>query len=207
MASFRLSSGIEPRFGPRLIRPVAAEFDAVVQAERTVVPEFDPSGAMRQPLQRGGRGTSPMAYLSGEFATAFSKAKRLSSGCDCLLAQAPIWPAAVGWRNRRRPPHRSLASPCRGPAPAAAAISSGTVTRPWDWRPVRGPFGSRCGCRRRSLASKPLSSTMRTSGRPSASTVASAIAFGSLGSAFTASANQSPNSRERLLRRGEITGC
>src|SRR5258705_3797565 len=35
---------------------------------------------------------------------------------------------------------------------------------------------------------------MRTSGRPSASTVASDIALGSLGSAFTASANQSPNS-------------
>src|SRR6266403_6182734 len=35
---------------------------------------------------------------------------------------------------------------------------------------------------------------MRTSGRPSASTVASDMALGSLGSAFTASANQSPNS-------------
>src|SRR5258708_17741161 len=35
---------------------------------------------------------------------------------------------------------------------------------------------------------------MRTSGRHSASTVASDIALGSLGSAFTASANQSPNS-------------
>src|SRR5258708_25915184 len=35
---------------------------------------------------------------------------------------------------------------------------------------------------------------MRTSGRPSASTVGRHIALGSLGSAFTASANQSPNS-------------
>src|ERR1700682_6652450 len=35
---------------------------------------------------------------------------------------------------------------------------------------------------------------MRTSGMPSVSTVASDIAVGSLGSAFTASANQSPNS-------------
>src|SRR5258708_17273662 len=35
---------------------------------------------------------------------------------------------------------------------------------------------------------------MRTSGRPSASTVASDIALGSLGSAFKASANESPNS-------------
>jgi hypothetical protein len=35
---------------------------------------------------------------------------------------------------------------------------------------------------------------MRTSGRPSASTVDSAMALGSLGSDFTASANQSANS-------------
>src|SRR5258707_9928388 len=35
---------------------------------------------------------------------------------------------------------------------------------------------------------------MRTSGSPSVSTVASDMALGSLGSAFTASANQSPNS-------------
>src|SRR3954452_4807496 len=35
---------------------------------------------------------------------------------------------------------------------------------------------------------------MRTSGSPSASTVASDMALGSFGSAFTASANQSPNS-------------
>src|SRR5260370_24310392 len=36
-----VSLGIEPHFGPRLIRRRAAEFDAVVQAERTVVPEFE----------------------------------------------------------------------------------------------------------------------------------------------------------------------
>src|SRR5882757_3863486 len=33
--------GIKPRLGPRLIRRIAAEFDAVVQAERAVVPEFE----------------------------------------------------------------------------------------------------------------------------------------------------------------------
>src|SRR5580698_10845937 len=33
---------VEPRPGPWLIRRGAAEFDAVVQAERAVVPEFDP---------------------------------------------------------------------------------------------------------------------------------------------------------------------
>lgn len=38
--SFRLScSGIELHFGPGLRRRIAAEFDAVVQTERTVVPE------------------------------------------------------------------------------------------------------------------------------------------------------------------------
>src|SRR5438045_5945413 len=34
-------SGIEPRLAPGLARPVAPELDAVVQAERTVVPELD----------------------------------------------------------------------------------------------------------------------------------------------------------------------
>src|SRR3954469_457217 len=34
-------SGIESHLGPRLERWIAAEFDAVVQAERTVVPEFE----------------------------------------------------------------------------------------------------------------------------------------------------------------------
>src|ERR1700722_12530041 len=33
--------GIKPRFGPGLIRRRAAKFDAVVQAERAVVPEFE----------------------------------------------------------------------------------------------------------------------------------------------------------------------
>src|SRR5271155_1745049 len=40
--SFRLfGSGIKPRFGPWLIRRRATEFDAVVQAERAVVPELE----------------------------------------------------------------------------------------------------------------------------------------------------------------------
>ena len=49
------------------------------------------SGVMRQPLQPGGRGTSPMMCLAATCAIACSNANRLSSGCDCLLAQAPIW--------------------------------------------------------------------------------------------------------------------
>src|SRR6202012_2618749 len=36
-------SRIQPGPGPGLIRGLAAEFDAIVQAERTVVPEFDPA--------------------------------------------------------------------------------------------------------------------------------------------------------------------
>ena len=47
-------------------------------------------GVIRQPLQPGGRGTSPMTYFAPVLAIACSKAKRLYSGCDCLLAQAPI---------------------------------------------------------------------------------------------------------------------
>src|SRR5215217_4202683 len=37
-------SGIEPHLRPRAVRRVAAEFDAVVQAERTVVPKFETRG-------------------------------------------------------------------------------------------------------------------------------------------------------------------
>src|SRR6266702_4682383 len=37
-------SGIEPQFGPGLCWRLAAEFDAVVQAERTIVPEFKVRG-------------------------------------------------------------------------------------------------------------------------------------------------------------------
>ena len=40
---------------------------------------------MRQPLQPGGRGTSPIMYLAATTAIACSKANRLSSGRDCLL--------------------------------------------------------------------------------------------------------------------------
>src|ERR1700733_489812 len=36
------ASWIKPCLGPGVIRRVAAEFDAIVQAERTVVPEFEP---------------------------------------------------------------------------------------------------------------------------------------------------------------------
>ena len=42
------------------------------------------------PSNSGGRGTSPIAYLAVLTATAFSRAKRLSSGRDCWLAQAPM---------------------------------------------------------------------------------------------------------------------
>src|SRR3954454_19720260 len=34
-------SGIKPRLGPGLIRRVAAEYDAVVQSERAIVPKFE----------------------------------------------------------------------------------------------------------------------------------------------------------------------
>ena len=42
------------------------------------------------PLQPAGRGTSPTRCSAATVAIACSNAKRLSSGCDCLLAQAPI---------------------------------------------------------------------------------------------------------------------
>src|ERR1700682_1988329 len=47
-------SGIEPDFAPGLRRRIAAEFDAVVQAERTVVPEFE-AGRRNAPAAPPGR--------------------------------------------------------------------------------------------------------------------------------------------------------
>ena len=45
---------------------------------------------MRKPDQKGGLGIVPIGYRAVTRATAPSKARRLSSGDDCLLAQAPI---------------------------------------------------------------------------------------------------------------------
>src|SRR5579863_2793661 len=41
-AGMTSGSRVQPRFRPGLIRPIAAEFDAIVQTERAVVPEFEP---------------------------------------------------------------------------------------------------------------------------------------------------------------------
>src|SRR3954468_24067630 len=42
--SGRLASGIEPHLRPRAVRRIATEFDAVVETERAVVPEFETGG-------------------------------------------------------------------------------------------------------------------------------------------------------------------
>src|SRR3954451_779126 len=49
------------------------------------------SGVIRKPDQLGGREMVPTANRAICRAIAFSNAKRLSSGADCLLAQAPTW--------------------------------------------------------------------------------------------------------------------
>ena len=78
---------------------------------------------------------------------------------------------------------------------AARGSSSGNRAPPSGRRAVPGPWRSRNWCRRRSrCASNPLRRTIRTFGRPSASTVASAIAFGSFGSAASASCSHSAKS-------------
>jgi len=47
-------------------------------------------GTMRKPDHCGGRGTGAERIFAAVTAMAFSKAIRLSSGRDCLDAQAPI---------------------------------------------------------------------------------------------------------------------
>ena len=82
----------------------------------------------------------------------------------------------------------------RGTGPGGAAISSGKAPPPAAGLSVRAPWRSRCWCRRRGRArSAPLHRTIRASGKPSASTVASVIASGSLISVPAASSSQSLN--------------
>ena len=79
------------RAAPSAIPDRAMEDDAVMQAERPVLPELDRDRRDAEAASsRAGRGTSPMAYRAVLTATAFSSAKRLSSGRDCWLAQAPM---------------------------------------------------------------------------------------------------------------------
>ena len=74
-------------------------------------------------------------------------------------------------------------------------------------KPARGPWRFLHWCRRRGrVHPHPFSSTMRTSGRPSASTVARAIALGSFGSLSRASANHCSNRAKRLGRLRKVAG-
>ena len=114
----------------------------------------------------------------------FSSAKRPSRAATGRRPRRRSGCRARGWRNRRRPPRRvtGVDRPAH-PHLAAQGLPVEQQRRLRDWRPARGPWRSRGWCRRRSrAASKSFSSTMRTSGRPSASTVASAMALASLGS-------------------------
>src|SRR6202040_1486421 len=92
--SFRLwTSGIKPRLGPGLIRSFPAEFDAVVQAERAVVPEFELHGR-DAPAAPAGRARHLADQMPGrdfgdgllEGKTAFQRLRLLGSpGADLGL--------------------------------------------------------------------------------------------------------------------------
>ena len=176
------ASGVQPRPAPALA--AARERDAVVQAERAVLPELDrdgrdaeagPVGRARDVAEaryraRGARPPSPAR--SGSRAGAIAGSPRRRSGCR-----------AGGSRNRRPPRRRS---PRHGAARADLAAQALPVQHERRLR-LRGELAALArfgiGVEHEAVAaSKPFSSTMRTSGRPSASTVASAMALGSFGS-------------------------
>src|SRR5450432_1908115 len=91
-----ISLGIESHFGPWLIRRSAAEFDAVVQAERAVVPEFEPdrrdapaapAGRARHLAQKVLGGVGRDRLLEGK--TAFQRLRLLAGpGPDLGLLRA-----------------------------------------------------------------------------------------------------------------------
>ena len=139
--------------GPRLAQRRAAELDAVVQAERPVVPELDRDrhDAVAGPVRRARHGAERVfrrverdRLLEGE--PAFQRARLLARPGADLRALRAGREIGVGLLRRHaldRPAHAHL--PVR-------AISSRTAARPSDWRQARGPCCSRCWCRTRSRA-------------------------------------------------------
>src|SRR5947208_3627966 len=109
----RLASGIEPHLRPRTIRRIAAEFDAVVQAERAVVPEFETCGVnapAAPPLRArhfadhifggdlGVRLLEGSATARGPFGTAFTASANQSAnsanGCSAAVKSPDVNGAA-----------------------------------------------------------------------------------------------------------------
>ena len=196
----RRCSRIEPLLAPRFARGVAPEYDPLMQSERAVVPELHLDGRDAEARPEG---------WAGDFAD------RIAGGHagNCLLQREP---ALQGTRLLRGPGAEPAAAGARGEigvglgvagsrddrrarAPAGAAISNGSTERLSARPAVPRPWRFRGWYRRRSRARggrpiDPFSSTMRTLGMPAASTLASAIALGSLGSCAWASANQASNS-------------
>ena len=84
------ASRIHADLGPGRIRRLAAEFDAVVQAELAVVPELDADRANAETGPVGGARNIADSIFRGVFGNRLSSANRPSSGRDCFDAQAPM---------------------------------------------------------------------------------------------------------------------
>ena len=107
------------------------EFDAVVQAERAVVPELEAQRARcasrSSPAVAAPRRSriSPRPWRSPA-----RRQNGFPAAATACWPRRRSAPASGAWRNRRRPPQRSPATRCRGCGPAGAATSSEKVTRP-----------------------------------------------------------------------------
>ena len=80
---------VQSHLAPGLRRRIATEFDTVVQAERAVVPELETAGlnAPAAPARRARHLADDV--FCGVFGNLLLEGETVSSGRDCLLAQAP----------------------------------------------------------------------------------------------------------------------
>ena len=206
-------SRVQALLGPRLARPRPPEGDALVQAEGTVVPELHLDGrdAEARPIRRS-RDVADRVSGGHDGDGLLEREAALRAGATAARPRRRAGCRGRAWRSRRRPRRRSRARRRRARAPGGAAISSGSTARPCVRPAAPRPWRSRGWCRTRSRARgdpprrAPFSSTMRTLGRPAASTLASAMAFGIVGLVRLGLGEPGLEQRERLAGLGEIAG-
>ena len=178
---------LEPRHGAESLDAPSARpstlpvAEPVVQPVAPALPELDRvrREPVAAPVRRGrDRAVARSARLDrGDGLVQARPGRRRPA--TAARPRRPAASRAAGWRSTPRSRRAVTRSPARAAAPGAPAAPRRTPPRRTGWRPDRGPSPSRSWCRTPSPARRsPCSSTVRTDGRPSASTVATCIAFG-----------------------------
>ena len=207
-ASATHERGLDRRASPRRASDAPVRWrcgveEAVVQPVAATLPELDRVGShhVSAPVRRPG-------HLAGEARRGIGQAgvELLAPADDRCSAPRPTHPAARradGWRSTRRTRRRPAR--CTGPVTCTCRSSSfQRKTSPAhgfsaSWRPLRL---SRFVKNWKPRSSTPRSSTWRTDGRPRASAVATAIAFGSGTPARLGVAEPAPEQLDRVRRAG-----